>query len=50
MLYNNINNKSKSKSNLNKRQPMLLLTTVNTVITLNNEDTVLNNNSISNIH
>lgn len=40
----NSNNKSesKSKSNLNKRQPILPLTAVNTVITLNNDDTNLN--------
>lgn len=35
----NSNNKSEHKSNLNKRQPILLLTTVNTVITLNNDNT-----------
>jgi hypothetical protein len=40
----NSNNKSesKSKSNLNQRQPILPLTAVNTVITLNNDDTNLN--------
>ena len=35
----NSNNKSEHKSNLNKRQPILLLTIVNTVITLNNDNT-----------